>query len=72
MDWRGGSGYPMAINFQFANVHIMKRKRNEAASHARKSGQRQDDSTAAQMKAIRRHAHQHGFKIVKMATDGES
>lgn len=70
MDWRGGSGYPMAINFQFANVQTMKRIRT--ASHARKSGQRQDDSPAAQMKAIGRHAHQHGLKIVKMATDGES
>jgi DNA invertase Pin-like site-specific DNA recombinase len=50
----------------------MKRKRNRAAVYARKSGERPDDSIAAQLKAIRRYARQRGLKIVNMATDGES
>jgi hypothetical protein len=68
--WRGNSGYPVAIDFQFAKVQTMKLKR--AAVYARKSGQRRDDSIAAQLKVIRRYARQRGLKIVGVATNGEA
>ena len=68
--WRGNSGYPMAIDFQFAKVQTM--KLNRAAVYVRKSRQRRDDSIAAQLKVIRRYARQRGLKIVSVATDGES
>jgi hypothetical protein len=68
--WRGNSGYPVAIDFQFAKVQTMKLKR--AAVYARKSGQRRDDSIAAQLKVIRRYACQRGLKIVMAATDGKA
>ena len=67
---RGNSGYPMAIDFQFAKIQTM--KLNRAAVYVRKSRQRRDDSIAAQLKVIRRYARQRGLKIVRVATDGES
>jgi hypothetical protein len=68
--WRGNSGYPVAIDFQFARVQTM--KLNRAAVYSRKSGQRRDDSIAAQLKVIRRYACQRGLKIVMAATDGKA
>ena len=69
--WRGNSGYPVAIDFQFAKVQTMK-KLSRTAVYARKPRQRRDDSIAAQLKVIRRYARQRGFKIVRAATDGKA
>ena len=50
----------------------MKKQMNQTADDLRAPSRHADDSIAAQLNAIRRHARQRGLKIVKMATDGES
>ena len=50
----------------------MKKRTNRAAVYLRKYGRHPDDSVAAQVQVIRRHARQHGLKIVRVATDGNS
>ena len=62
----------MGIGSKKWKNQAMKKRTKRAVVYMRESGRHAGDSVAAQLKAIRRYARQHGLKIVKEATDGES